>query len=288
MRPGELVAAGRTSDVYEFGADRVVKVPRPEVPDHWARLEATYTTAIGSLDVPAPTVVDVTEIDGRTAIVFDRIDGPTMWQQMLDEPDRVVELADELASCHRRILAAGPPNGVDGLVDRMVRKIGEVSAVSEDDRAEAISTVRSMPKGAALLHGDLHPGNVLMTSDGPIAIDWFDASVGHPVADVIRSSLLMRPFGVRGDPPHLPHADVGTMRVLHDTYVGAMSDVLAVPARELCQWEAVVALSRLSEGDQPDGPALLELWDSRRDTTGPLFDALDATAVNGTGNGTPS
>ena len=64
LRPGDLIAAGRTSDVYEFGAGAVVKVPRPDVPDHWALLEASLTAAIGALDVPAPSVIDVTMIDG--------------------------------------------------------------------------------------------------------------------------------------------------------------------------------------------------------------------------------
>lgn len=58
MRPGDLVAVGRTSDVFEFGSGEVVKVPRPHVPDDWARLEAEFTVAIGALDVPAPHVVD--------------------------------------------------------------------------------------------------------------------------------------------------------------------------------------------------------------------------------------
>lgn len=283
MRPGELVAAGRTSDVYRFGAHEVVKVPRPHVPDHWARLEADFTAAIGSLDVPAPAVVDVTEVDGRTAIVFERVDGPTMWQQMLAAPDRIDELVALLATCHRRIFSAGPPDGLDGLVDRMARKIEEVAQVSDEDRAAACAAVRSLPKGAALLHGDLHPGNVLMTEGGPVVIDWFDASIGHPIADVVRSSLLMRPYGDRGDPPHLPDAPAGTLRLVHDTYVAAMADVVAAPPAELSRWEAVVALSRLSEGAQPDEPALVDLWTRRDEPVGPLFAALNAAA-----NGTPS
>lgn len=279
-RPGALVAAGRTSDVYQFGASTVVKVPRPDVPAHWARLEAQYTAAIASLDVPAPTVVDVTEVDGRSAIVFERIHGTPMWSLMLAEPWRIEELAGVLAACHRRILSAGPPDEMVALADRMVGKIDEVDQVSEQDRADARELVRSLPRGAALLHGDLHPGNVLMTADGPVAIDWFDASVGHPVADVVRSSLLMRSFGDRGAPPHLPGSTVDMLRVLHGAYVEAMSDVLAVQSDELRRWEAVVALSRLSEGAQPDEPALVALWTARDEATGPLFEALRASSVS--------
>ena len=272
---GTLVAVGRTSDVYEYGAGAVVKVPRAQVPDHWAMLEAEYTAAVRTRDVPAPSVIDLIEVDGRRAIVFERIDGRSMWDHMLDEPERIPEFATLLADTHRRIFAAGPPDALDGLIDRMQRKLGDVAQVSPDERSEACELARSLPRGAALLHGDLHPGNVLMTSSGPVAIDWFDASIGHPVADVVRSSLLMRPFGDRGDPPHLPGADPAMLTELHDSYVGEMVGVLDLDPEVLGRWEAVVAASRLSEGAQSDEPALVEMWRARCDTpTGPLFDAI--------------
>lgn len=283
---GRLLAVGRTSDVYEFGGGAVVKVPRPHVPDHWAALEAEFTAAVRTLDVAAPVVIDLIQIDGRKAIVFERIEGRSMWDHMLEDPQRIPELARMLADTHRRIFAAGPPDGLDGLVDRMERKLAEVEQISDEERAASHELARSLPKGAALLHGDLHPGNVLMTADGPVAIDWFDASIGHPISDIVRSSLLMRPFGDRGDPPHLPGSDSAMLTLLHHSYVQAMSSELDVSWEVLAHWEALVAASRLSEGAQSDEPALVELWRSRRGPlTSPLFEAISAVSdrsANGT------
>ncbi len=272
---GRLVAAGRTSDVYEFGVGAVVKVPRPQVPDHWASLEAEYTAAVRTSDVPAPSVLDLIEIEGRHAVVFERIDGRSMWEHMLDDPDRIPEFAALLAETHRRIFAAGPPDALDGLIDRMQRKLAEVEQISADERTEACALAATLPTGAALLHGDLHPGNVLMTDDGPVAIDWFDASIGHPVGDIVRSSLLMRPCGDRGDPLHLPGAGPQMLTALHLAYVGAMADQLDIEPRVLAAWEALVAASRLSEGAQSDEPALVGMWRSRHEpSTGALFAAI--------------
>ena len=276
---GTLVAVGRTSDVYEFGAGAVVKVPRPQVPDHWARLEAEFTAAVRTLDVPAPSVVDLVEIDGRHAVVFERISGRSMWEHMLDDTSRIGEFAGLLAETHRRIFAAGPPDALEGLIDRMQRKLADVRQISAAERTEAAVLAESRPRGAVLLHGDLHPGNVLMTDEGPVAIDWFDASIGHPIGDIVRSSLLMRPFGDRGDPPHLPGADPSMLTNLHDAYVGAMSAQLDIAERELTTWEALVAASRLSEGAQTDEPALVGMWRSRHEPLGgPLFSAISAAA----------
>lgn len=274
---GRLVAVGRTSDVYEYGPGAVVKVPRPHVPDHWASREAEYTAAVRTLDVPAPSVIDLIEIDGRHAIVFERVDGRSMWEHMFDDPGRIPEFARQLAETHRRIFAAGPPDALEGLIDRMQMKLADVDQISMTERADACALARSLPRGAALLHGDLHPGNVLMTADGPVAIDWFDASIGHPVGDIVRSSLLMRPFGDGGDPPHLPGADPSMLTTLHHAYVGAMAEQLDIEQTVLAQWEALVAASRLSEGAQSDEPALVELWRSRDEApSSPLFEAISA------------
>lgn len=124
MQPGDLVAVGRTSDVYEFGPSDVIKVSRPHVPDEWARLEADFTVAIGALDIPAPRVVDVIELDGRAAIVSRRVHGQTMWQRMLDEPSRIGDLVALLAEMHRRM----PSRFVAGFIGSPAMNLVDVAS----------------------------------------------------------------------------------------------------------------------------------------------------------------
>lgn len=259
-RPGQLVAVGRTSDVFAFGPGAVVKVPRPSVPAHWAEAEAEFTAAVRDLGAPAPAVLDVVQVQGRDAIVFERVWGPSMWELILDGPQNAAAFGQELAEVHRQILRAGLPVAVSGLVGRMQRKIIEIKQFSEAERDHALHVLEGLPRGAALLHGDLHPGNVLMSPTGPVAIDWFDAAIGHPVADVVRSSLLIRPFDSVVDRPHMPEVARPVLKELHESYVSAMRDVLALPRDELCQWEAVVAASRLAEEAEIDESPLLALW----------------------------
>lgn len=261
---GPLVAVGRTSDVYEFGPDAVVKVPRPAVPAHWAAKEARLTSAVRELGAPVPSVLGVVQVDGRDAIVFERVGGQSMWEMILENPGDVETLGGELADVHRRILCAGLPGEVAGLVERMRSKIEAVGELTHLERTEALGELAGLPRGAALLHGDLHPGNVLMSPSGPVVIDWFDASIGHPVADVVRSSVLMRPLDGTAAKPHLPGANPSLLRDLHQSYVSAMRDVLARPVAELREWESVVVASRLAEDAEADESLLLELWRDRQ------------------------
>jgi len=272
---GPLVAVGRTSDVYEFGQGSVVKVPRPTVPGHWAAKEAQFTSAVRNLGAPAPRVRDVVRVDGRDAIVFERVGGTSMWDMIVATPRLARSLASELADIHKDILRAGLPAGLAGLVERMCGKIERAEVLPAEERDEAQKLIEHMPRGAALLHGDLHPANVLMAERGPVVIDWFDTAIGHPVADVVRSSILVRPFPGAGDRPHLPAARPEFLNEFHESYVVAMSDVIDSSPDDLRKWEAVVAATRLAEDAESDQSALLALWHNRDSTcSSPLLAAL--------------
>ncbi|MBT5867067.1 MAG: phosphotransferase [Ilumatobacter sp.] len=256
---GSLIAVGRTSQVFRYGNDAVAKVLGHRVPDHWASVEASLTASVRALGVPAPEVLDITAVDGRPAVIFELIEGPTMWQLMLDDRAAVGSLVHQFAEVQRSIHRAGVPDLVPASVERMGRKIAQVDVVSETDRRRATDVVQQLPRGAALLHGDLHPGNILVGPGGLVAIDWFDASVGHPAADVVRSRLLIG-ADMLTDRRHLPGATDADLQVMQDAYLVEMSDVLEEASDHLDDWIAATALSRIAEGTADDVEALASRW----------------------------
>lgn len=274
-RLGQLIATGRTSRVYEFGRGRVVKVPRSGVPARWAAVEAEITAAVHSQGGPTPAVHGMVAVDGREAIVFERIDGPSMWQQICSRQCDVSTVASQLAEIQLSIHELAPPASMLCLGDRVRQKIKHAKPLSTDERDEALRLVGALPHTTVLCHGDLHPGNVLMSGQGPIVIDWYDAAVGSPIADVVRSSLLMRPRPAPGGLPHLPGSTPDMLGPLHDHYVRAvLADSDVDPGLARC-WEAVLAVGRLAERAEPDDSDLIALWRGRRGkTASPLIEAI--------------
>lgn len=266
MNVGELVAVGRTADVHAFGNDAVVKIPRPDTPAHWAEIEADLSTAVHRHGLPAPAVRDVIVVDRRTCVVFDRVHGPSMWQRMLEEPAQAAHLVAEMVAVQRMIHTSGIPAAIPDLSSRLRSKVFACSAISADERIEAEQLVTGLPRGAALLHGDLHPGNVLLGPDGPMVIDWFDASIGHPVADVVRSSLLLRLGFEGGHRQSMPKATSAVLSGAHTSYVAAWETSVQLDSAVTRRWEPVLALARISEGHEETAP-LLELWNSREMVT---------------------
>ena len=90
---GDVVACGTRSVVHAYGRGAVVKVPKPATPDgwiaeNWITFEAQYAEAARAAGAPAARLLGIESIAGRPASVWERIEGVTMWQQVLDRPDR--------------------------------------------------------------------------------------------------------------------------------------------------------------------------------------------------------
>ena len=263
---GQLIANGRTSDVYRYGTDGAAKVLEATTPQHWAQAEASFTIAVRQLGVPAPEVRDVIDVDGRAAIVFERIDGPSLWQRMLNDPSDIAALTRELVSIQRAIHEAGVPDGLPSLVDRLRLKFAAADELKPGDRVKAAALLDQQPVGAALLHGDLHPGNVLLGQDGPVVIDWFDATVGHPAADIARTMLLLTSGAT--DLRHLPDATPDVVSRLQGQFTESVSD--RVRAATLHTWCRLRAAGRLAERADLDVSGLLAIW--RDEPSGSLAD----------------
>jgi len=202
-----------------------------------------------------------------------------MWQQVRDGSRSVSMAAVELAEIQLLIHRARAPTGLPAVRDRVDQKIDAASELSPQERYEARRMVGSLQQGSTICHGDLHPGNVLMSDRGPIVIDWFDAALGSPIVDLVRSSLLVRPPVDAAEVLHLPGSSPDILSCFHHHYVERMLEDLTVAPSVARRWEAVLAVSRLAERAERDESGLLALWRGRGGGgASPLIDAINATA----------
>lgn len=257
---GHLVARGRTSLVFEFGPDCVVKVPRPETPSHWLVEEARLISAIRRVGVNAPKVREIININGKASMVLERIKGRSVWQHIVEDPARTKDWAKLLAQVHIDLLTVPAPTEIPPFLAKTAAKIDLATRLPPADRAAAASMLATLPAGRTLLHGDFHPGNVIIGPDGPVIIDWFDASAGHADADIVRSSIMMRPSSTTHELPHLVGSTRPILTKLHRSYLGAVAGHVGSDGPPRTIWEGVLAVSRLSEGVHYDTDQLVDLW----------------------------
>jgi aminoglycoside phosphotransferase (APT) family kinase protein len=111
-------------------------------------------------------------------------------------------------------------------------------------RRAAIAYLETLPDENALTHGDFHLGNIMMTPQGMMVIDWSKAAAGHPAADAVRSEMLMR-FGIGPSDWVTNLWRDWAARRLRNRHVAASG----VNAHDIDAWRPVVALAWLRARD---------------------------------------
>jgi thiamine kinase len=188
---GERLGIGRTAEVYALGDERVVKLMLPDFPEEAGLREAEVSELINHAVADAPRFFGTTRVDERLGLVYQRVDGATMLDRLQVRPWAYPRLADGLALLHAEIHAA---NG-SGLPEHRAYLRHMIARAEPVAGSEAVTDARqrleSLPDGDRLLHGDMHPGNVIQGAPGAVVIDWMTARAGPPEADVARTLHLL-------------------------------------------------------------------------------------------------
>src|SRR6266545_2303217 len=129
-----LIGAGRDAELFDLGGGRVLRRPRRPRP---MDAEAAFMGRVRAAGYPAPEVFEVRP-DG---LVMERLEGPTMLDDLAAHPWRVGRHARTLAELHVRLHRIAAEDGLPGPFGAPVA-------------------------GDVLVHGDLHPDNVVLASSG--------------------------------------------------------------------------------------------------------------------------
>ncbi|MEJ2759761.1 MAG: aminoglycoside phosphotransferase family protein, partial [Anaerolineales bacterium] len=235
------LADGRTAEVYAWGDNQIVKLYR----EGWTRrtAEFEYRQALASQQTGyrVPQVERVIDLDGRIGIIYQRVDGPTMLAVLRQKMYRFPYFARQMADLHAE-MHTKPASGLEPVHERLAGKIAAVAEFSGAEKDDLHTRLFQLPQEDKLLHGDFHPDNILLTGSGPVIIDWIDATLGHPLADVARTTVIFR-FGVPPEEKIVRLLIGGITRIYLRRYFRESPYTQA----DLDAWLLVVAAGRLSE-----------------------------------------
>lgn len=162
---GPLVASGRDSEIFECGRGLVLRRSRNR---RSMEKEAKVMGYAAQAGFPVPRVEEISA-DG-SEVVMERIEGPTMFEALLRQPWMLRRHAAALAALHDRLHDIPGPPWLDPFLSG----------------------------GGSLVHLDLHPLNVILSSKGPVVIDWTNAARGAGPADVALTWLVMMAAEIPG------------------------------------------------------------------------------------------
>lgn len=228
--------SGRTGQVVHLGEKVVAKLYHHSIGGDAISREARALHAARSVGVRVPRILACHPAERK--LLLEYVEGNTMLQALLAAKEDFGCLGRMLGrihgEIHRRCAA--------GLHRYRLRALRDLRPRPEDACAAPMSV--PMDSCSALLHGDLHPGNIILAKDGPVVIDWADASTGDPAADIARTLLLL----VLARDTGIPHLGPAQLMALLDAYVLGYCGIARIPRGRVRRWWPIVTRMRLREG----------------------------------------
>jgi aminoglycoside phosphotransferase (APT) family kinase protein len=259
---GQPIARGRTAEIYAWGEGRVLKLFLPGF-EGGARYEFDIARAVTANGVPAPEAFDLITVEERPGIVYARVDGEPVAQRLSRQPWQVATMGRLMADVHTAIHRA-TATGLPSQRERLADQIEQAPGLREAERQQVLERLSALPDDTQVCHGDFHPENVLLTANGPQVIDWTDATLGHPHADVARTSLLVRTSSTSANVPALMRPLISlALSVFIKAYLDRYLAVNQASRADIQAWEVICAAARLRENVPESENVLLQLIRTR-------------------------
>ncbi len=227
---GELLGQGATCRVYSWGEDQVVKVFRRAF-DYLAPIEVERVTAVHEAGAPTPAVHGLVSLEGRVGIVFDRIRGPSLLDELVARRLTRADVGQRTAEVHiavQELAATKLPQLADILRER---------------------GIGGMPVGETVFHGDFHPGNILLQDGRPFVIDWSGAHAAPAAADIATAALAIGYRGLSTGHGDLERVHRARLK-LRDAYLDAYRAVCPAVFSDFPRWYDAIAHLLLAQ--EPD------------------------------------
>jgi len=187
---GRMIGWGKEAEIYAWGEDQVIKLFFESTSLIQVEAEEKAARVAYEAGVPTPMVGEIVEVDHRWGVVLQRFDGPSMLVKLVTHPWQLRWLACQLAELQAAVhdcKALSLPS-----VKNDIREWVEGVDADAGLKQTVLQRVNQLPEGDRLCHGDLYPDNVIMSSQGPVVIDWSHGQQGDPLADVGRTWVAMR------------------------------------------------------------------------------------------------
>jgi aminoglycoside phosphotransferase (APT) family kinase protein len=178
-------------------ADRAERAQFEAAAQGWAA-DAGYPTPRVHAVIPPGELLDL------PLQVMERAPGVTMLDALKAKPWRAFRIIDDLAGLQLRLHALDTtgwphPTSAGSLAEtrlslprRAVQELDDPALTAGLMRAEELVESGACSGGAVVAcHGDFHPLNVIVDGAAASVIDWTDAGLGPPEADISRTVLLL-------------------------------------------------------------------------------------------------
>ncbi|MDT3427400.1 hypothetical protein J2Z22_002963 [Paenibacillus forsythiae] len=243
----ERIGQGRTAEIFEYSKGKIIKLYKKGFPAEAINQELEVSGLARSRGICTPEPFGHAYLDGREALIFQRISGASLLSLFIKKPWNIHKYSKWLAELHAEIHAHEAAELKRKQKKVLCKYIQQAPLLNEREKEMIIRYTKELPDGNKLCHGDFHPDNV-MVDGGYWIVDWMTGMSGNPAGDAARSIILL---GVGSMPDGTP-APVKLLvqflrNRLKNAYIKEYLKITGHHYSAIDEWILPIAAARLSE-----------------------------------------
>ncbi len=256
----DLINQGRTAEVYDIGNNQILKLYRKNFPIQAIEKEVNISNVIKDYNLPIPRFFGKVKQEGRIGLVYENISGLSMLKLVMLKHSKFFTYAKQMAEIHS-LIHKTKVKGIPEQKEELEFFINNNNELPNNIKDMIIEKLKILDEGNNLCHGDLHPDNILYSSEGnPIVIDWMTATVGNPAGDVARTKVILKYSKAPSHLPLLTRIVFNRFKsILCNSYIKHYIKITGINHNEIDEWELPIAAARLFEnGPKEEKEALIK------------------------------
>lgn len=190
MEKVQLVGKGNTAEVFEHENGKVCKLFFEGYPNEYVELEFRNAREMDKCGIRVPKAIQMIMVGNRKGIVYEKVEGKSLLNIMIENTESLDLLLDMFVNVHREIIS----HHSEYTLSYKKYLSGMLKSKGLDEQS-ILEQIDLLPDGNCILHGDFHPDNILVTSEGEaVVIDFMNVCHGPALYDVARTYFLIKQF----------------------------------------------------------------------------------------------
>jgi uncharacterized protein (TIGR02172 family) len=244
----KLIGTGRTSEVYEYGNDCILKLFTDEIKLDAVKKEYDFSRFVYENNLPTPEPKEIMYEKNRIGILYEKINGEPLLKIIMGNVFAIKKIFSKMAELQYKINSIEYDNGAYTFKKYLEQAIEENKFITEIERRNMKEYINKLPDGNKVCHGDFHPENILCTNRKYYIIDWMTGVRGPSAADVARTEMILKNAEISGKAMFFIRI---LLRIVQSkmakTYVKEYCRISGIKKDELDVWKLPLYVARLNE-----------------------------------------
>lgn len=186
----KLIGKGNTAEVVEYDQGIVCKLFFTGYPQEYVELEFQNAQEMYKNGIRIPTPFQIVKIGNRSGILYEKIIGNTLWRLLSEGEESPGKAIDQMVKLQRNIFTHHSRN-VLSYKEYLVAMLKNKRVKNQG----IFNQIKELPDKDFLLHGDFHPGNILiMPDETAVVIDFMNVCHGPFLYDIARTYFIIKQF----------------------------------------------------------------------------------------------